>query len=167
VISGAPGGPGSSTDWAAVVRDLDAARGRALAAADPNLLAAVYGQGTPELQADTTTIQQLADQGLRVVDGVHQIVSVSFVGSAPSTQTFVTDEPGSTPSVTVSMPGPENAAAVSDPVRLAVVDTLPAYPIVDGAGQQVGMTQARAEQRRVLVLANTEQGFRIVGVEPG
>ena len=83
-ISGAVGVTGATTDWAAVVQDLDSARGRALAAADPTLLAAVYGEGTPELQADTQTIQQLADQGVRVVDGVHQLVSVTVVNSAPT-----------------------------------------------------------------------------------
>lgn len=182
-ISGSAGVPGESTDWTAVVQDLDAARGRALAAADPMLLAAVYGAGTPELQADMHTIQQLADQGLRVVDGVHQLVSVTVVNSGPSDsaptdsppsdslttlQTLVTtDVPGPTPAVALPTSGASTAAAGSDAVRLAVVDTLPAHPIVDVGGQQVGVTQARAEERRVLVLAQTEQGYRIIGVEPG
>ena len=60
-----------------------------------------------------------------------------------------------------------SAPTGSETVRLAVVDTLPAHPIVDVGGQQVGVTQARAEQRRVLVLVRTEQGYRIIGVEPG
>ena len=181
-ISGAVGVTGATTDWAAVVQDLDSARGRALAAADPTLLAAVYGEGTPELQADTQTIQQLADQGVRVVDGVHQLVSVTVVNSAPTDsaptpQTSVTtDLPGSSQAV----PGPTRSGSMSgsmsmtasaptgsETVRLAVVDTLPAHPIVDVGGQQVGVTQARAEQRRVLVLVRTEQGYRIIGVEPG
>jgi serine/threonine protein kinase len=166
---------GASTDWAAVVKDLDTARGRALAAADPALLADVYGEGTPEIQADEQTIQRLADQGLRVVDGVHQIVSVTVLGSAPggspaSTPSFVTTADPAPPagSATISSPGRSTAGpTVTDTVRLAVVDTLPAHPIVDTGGQQVGVTESRAEQRRVLVVSRTEAGFRIVGVERG
>ena len=48
-----------------------------------------------------------------------------------------------------------------------MVDTLPAHPIVDAAGRQVGLTQARAEQRRILVLSMTDRGYRISSVEPG
>ncbi|WP_195757705.1 hypothetical protein, partial [Staphylococcus aureus] len=137
----------------------------------------VYGEGTSELQADTQTIQQLADQGLRVVDGVHQFVSVTVVDSAPTdsaatSEPFVTtDPPGSSQAVPGPMAGSWSLAASAptgpETARLAVVDTRPAHPVGDAGGQQVGVTQARAEQRRVLVLVRTEQGYRIIGVEPG
>jgi hypothetical protein len=147
-----PAGPaaslsgGSSTDagspnWLDLVVALDAARGRALAEADPELLADVYVQASPAAEADSQLIARLADQGLRVVDGRHEIVSVS----------------------------PVDPAAGPDPptVRLAIVDVLPTHPVVDVAGQQVGSTPGRAEQRRVLVLNATDDGYRISGVEPG
>jgi hypothetical protein len=64
---------------------------------------------------------------------------------------------------------PVDPAAGPDPqtVRLAIVDVLPTHPVVDVAGQQVGSTPGRAEQRRVLVLNATDDGYRISGVEPG
>jgi hypothetical protein len=131
-----------------VVRDLDSARGRALAAADPGLLSDVYGDATEAAQADAETIRQLAYQGLRVVDGVHQIVSVTV-------------------DVTADDPAPGEVTPPSGTVRLAVLDTLPAHAIIDASGAQVGVTAARAEQRRILVVSATAQGYRIVGVEAG
>jgi len=95
------------------------------------------------VRADAQIIARLADQGLRVVDGRHQIVSVAPLDPA----TPGTDDPPT--------------------VRLAIVDVLPTHPVVDAAGRQVGTTPGRAEQRRVLVLSATDDGYRISGVEPG
>ena len=61
--------------------------------------------------------------------------------------------------------GPDALAAMA--ASRAVVDTLAARPVVDGAGQQVSTTAARGEQRRVLVLAATDAGYRISAIEPG
>ncbi len=143
--------PAGDPDWSDVVLRLDAARARAMGAADPRLLADVYlDSGSAAHTADAAAIAQLADNGLRVVDGVHQIVSVTV------------------DSVTVDTAITSTAGAPSDgAVRLAVVDTLPAHPIVDASGRQVGMTPTRAEQRRILVLRMTDSGYRISGVEPG
>jgi hypothetical protein len=141
-----PAGDSSASDardWFDVVVDLDSARGRALAAADPALLADVYVQASPAAVADRQTIARLADQGLRVVDGRHQVVSVTPVDAAAAQ---VPDAPS---------------------VRLTVVDVLPTHPVVDAAGQQVGVTAGRSEQRRVLVLDATDSGYRISGVEAG
>jgi hypothetical protein len=135
-VAGAP-------DWLNVIVDLDAARGRALAAADPALLADVYVPASPAALADEQTIARLADQGLRVVDGRHEIVSVAPVDAAAA-------EAPDAPSV-----------------RLTVVDVLPTHPVLDAAGQQVGVTAGRSAERRVLVLSATDSGYRISGVEPG
>ena len=135
-----PADPG----WPAVVAGLDAARGRALAAADVGLLDEVYVEGSPSATADAAIIERLADQGWRVVDGVHRISSVR-----------------------VEDPDAAGNAQDGDAVRVAVVDTLPSHVIVDAAGHQVGLTPALDEQRRVLVLNNTDGGYRISGVEPG
>ena len=134
------GDPAVDANWSDVVIGLDAARGRALDAADPALLADVYLDGaSAAATADAAVVTQLADNGLRVVDGVHQVVSVTVDGTAA-------DGTGSTP-------GTGN----DESVRLAVVDTLPAHLIVDAAGRQVGLTSARAEQRRILVLSMTDR----------
>jgi hypothetical protein len=128
--------------WAAVVEQLDHARGSALAQADTSLLDDVYTDDAPEKAADAATVVQLAASGLRVPDAVHQISDVSVVD-------------------------PTDAAAGADQVRLAVVDLLPARPIVDVSGAQVGMTPARAEERRILLVRRTAAGYRIGGIEPG
>ncbi len=141
--------PVGNDSWSDVVVGLDAARGRALDAANPALLADVYLDSTSAAgAADASVVAQLAANGLRVVDGVHQIVSVTVDGADPTA-------------------GATSVGTAADSVRLAVVDTLPAHPIVDAAGRQVGLTAARAEQRRILVLHLTPGGYRISGVEAG
>ena len=146
-----PAAAAGDPNWSDVVTRLDAARGRALDAADPALLADVYLDGTSDVAAaDAAVVAQLAVNGLRVVDGVHQIVSVTVDGATVDTST----------------PSPSSTSN-DESVRLSVVDTLPAHPIVDAAGRQVGLTPARAEQRRILVLGMTDRGYRISSVEPG
>lgn len=151
--------------WTDVVIGLDAARGRAMDAADPALLAQVYlDSASAAGTADAAVVQRLADNGLRVVDGVHQIVSVT-VDSDPVDGDPVDGDPvdaATDDAATTSGVDPGDGS-----IRLAVVDTLPAHPIVDAAGRQVGLTPARAEERRVLVLRMTDHGYRISGVEPG
>lgn len=132
-------GPDTSADWTRVVAELDLARSRALEGSDPALLDQVYLPGSAAADADAALVEGLADRGLRVVDGSHDIVSVQVL------------ESGGDPQVT----------------RLAVVDTLAARPVVDVQGQQVAATAARGEQRRVLVLTATEAGYRISAIEPG
>jgi len=116
----------------------------------------VYDDRTsPPATTDAATIDQLAQRGWRVLDGVHEIISVTSDGSAgvgaePSTAARVTDDD-----------------ARAGPVRLAVVDILPARSIVDTAGVEVGVTQARADQRQMLVVGLTAAGYRILAVEAG
>jgi len=144
--------------WPDVITALDAARARALATADPALLGEVYVEASAAGVTDAATIGQLAEQGWRVVGGVHQIVSVTV--DSPN------DSPNDSP---VGGPGESAAAgpASPGPVRLAVVDTLASHPIVDADGRQVGLTPARAEQRRIFVMVLTGNGYRISAVEPG
>lgn len=135
----------AGTPWPEVVAGLDAARGQALAAADPALLSAVYADANSSARgADAATIAHLASKGWRVVDGVHDIVSVAL-----------------------DSPEQIGSSGNDGTVRLAVVDTLPPRAIVDLAGEQVGVTTARAEQRSILVLSPTADGYRILAVEPG
>lgn len=146
--------PGESVtagpDWVQVVTDLDAARGRALAAADPALLSTVYLEPASAAGAtDLNTINKLADNGWRVVDGVHEIVSVTEAEPL---------DPG---------PTTHDEDVDGDDVRLVVVDTLPSRVIVDADGAQVGRTPARDEERRVLVIRPTGDGYRIAAVESG
>lgn len=146
-----PVGPvASAPNWPDVVAQLDAARAAALAAADPAMLDEVYeDRQSPSFTADASTIEQLAQHGWRVIDGVHEIHSVSVE----------TADPGAG----IGSPDPPS----DEPVRLAVVDVLPPRVIVDGSDQQVGLTPARAEQRRILVVGRTDAGYRILAVEPG
>ena len=136
----ADGGPASTADWLAVVTELDTARAHALAAADPGLLDAVYTASSAQRSADTAVVADLAAKGLRVQDGTHRIISAGIVptdGSASAT------------------------------VQVAVVDAMPAHPIVDMAGDPVGETAARSEERRILVLASTAKGYRIESILAG
>ena len=52
-------------------------------------------------------------------------------------------------------------------MQVAVVDAMPAHPIVDTAGAPVGQTAARSQERRILVLASTAQGYRIESILAG
>lgn len=128
-----PGG----TDWAQVVAELDLARSRALAQGDPTLLTQVYVAGSAAAATDAALVGELAAKGLRVVDGVHTLVSVDVLDPSPAG------------------------------TRLAVVDTLAARPVLDGTGRQVAATAARGEQRQILVLTPTAAGYRIAAIEPG
>jgi hypothetical protein len=129
---------GAAPDWPQIVTDLDNARGRALAAADPALLAEVYVDGSAMAQADAALIGELSDRGWHVSDGLHEISSVT----------------------------PVDAVALGEPdsVRLAVQDRLPPRPILDRSGTQVGMTPAREQQERVVLLTRTPVGYRIAGI---
>ena len=133
--------PPDSTQWAEVVEHLDQTRGSALGQADATLLEAVYTDDAPEKVSDAATIVQLATAGWHVADAVHLISEVTVLDADPT--------------------------AGDDQVRLAVVDELPARAIVDKAGQQVGMTPARAQQRRILNVRHTAAGYRISGIQPG
>ncbi len=145
-------------DWTEVVVELDAARARAFAAADAALLDQVYDDpNSPAAAADAATIDQLAQGGWRVRDGVHEIVSVTIDDSAGE----VAAEPSAAAAPVT------DGEARAGPVRLAVVDVLPARSIVDSAGVQVGVTQARAEQQRILVVGPTAGGYRIMAMEAG
>jgi len=133
--------PPDSTQWAEVVEHLDKTRGSALGQADATLLEAVYTDDAPEKVSDAATIVQLATAGWHVADAVHLISEVTVLDADPT--------------------------AGDDQVRLAVVDELPALVIVDKAGQQVGMTPARAQERRILIVRHTAAGYRISGIQPG
>ncbi|MEP6560562.1 MAG: protein kinase [Nakamurella sp.] len=132
----------ASTEWSALVEQLDQARGAALAQADDTLLQNVYTVDAPAKGSDAATIDQLAAQGWHVLDAVHQISAVTLLD-------------------------PPAAGSGDDAIRLAVVDALPARQIVDGAGQQVGVTAARSEQRRILLVRQTAAGYRISDIQPG
>jgi len=129
-----------AADWLAVVTELDTARAHALSAADPALLDGVYTSSSAQRSADTAVVADLAAKGLRVQDGTHRIISAGIVPPDGSESTTV---------------------------QVAVVDSMPARPIVDAAGEPVGQTAARSEERRILVLASTAQGYRIESILAG
>jgi len=145
----------SGQDWLTVIRGLDAARGRALATADPSLLAEVYTSSATERTADAAVLGELAGRHLSVRGGTHEIASVAELPAVRRTGT-----------AGASRADPP-AAAGGAAVRVAVVDSMPARPIIDAAGRQVGLTAASPGQRRILVLEATDAGYRIRRILPG
>jgi len=168
--------PGSTNaaDWLTVVTELDTARAAALSNADPSLLDQVYTSSAAPRAADTAVIADLAAKGLRVRDGTHQIAGVTLIRTAGS-GTGGSAIAGSGTARPATASGPSGTGAVaggpdgpgSAMVQVEVVDALPSYPIVDQAGSTVGRTAARPQERRVLVLASTGQGYRIDAIRSG
>ena len=148
-----------AADWLAVVTELDMARAQALSAADPALLDRVYTASSAQGAADTAVVTDLAAKGLRVQDGTHRIVSATIEAVAAGS---IASSPPATGPATDSPAG----AGIST-VRVAVVDAMPAHLIVDTAGNPVGQTAARSEERRILVLESTTQGYRINSILAG
>ena len=170
--SAASGSAPDTTDWLSVVTELDTARAQALSAADPALLDGVYTASSAQRSADAAVVTDLAAKGLRVRDGTHQIASATLlpvpvaaadVAGSDVARSDVAGPGSDAPSTALDgSDRPENAT-----VRVAVVDALPSYPIVDQAGSPVGQTAARSEERRIMVLASTAQGYRIEAVLAG
>jgi hypothetical protein len=123
-------------DWLAVVAALDRARADALIAADPAMLSEVYTDDSPARAADAGEIAAMVTAGLRVADAGHRLQSA----------TLVADDPGAT--------------------RVRVVESLPAYPVLDADGTQVASTGASARSTVVLELVRTTAGYRISRVLP-
>lgn len=142
VLQGPPGAaPTDGSDWLGILRELDSARSEALRVADPALLDAVYAPGSPARPADDALISRLLSAGLRVDGGAHEIEAVELLAD-PSA--------GST-------------------ARLRLVDSLPAYPLIDRTGAVVGQTSARARAVRIVSVTDTPSGYRIEQMqsEPG
>ena len=158
--SAASGSAPDATDWLSVVTELDTARAQALSAADPALLDRVYTASSAQRSADAAVVNDLAAKGLRVLDGTHQIASATL---APVPGLAATGPDPDAPSTALDgADRPENTM-----VRVAVVDAMPSYPIVDQAGSPVGQTAERSQERRILVLASTAQGYRIEAILAG
>ncbi len=138
-------------DWPAIVTALDAARGRALAAADPELLDEVYVHGSAVAEADAATIRSLVERGVRVSGGAHHIDEVS-----------VAPEQGANPPGSGTSPSPGGEV-----LRVVVRGSLPAYPVLDADGRQVGTTAPTPARERVLTITSTPAGFRISAVDGG
>ncbi len=157
-----------------VVTELDSARAQALSTADPAPLDRVYTTSAAQRAADAAVVADLAARGLRVRDGTHQIASATLIPAAvpvagtgnAGTGTAGTGTAGADPPGAGAGPGvPDQPGGAL--LQVAVVDALPSYPIVDQAGSTVGRTVARPEERRILVLAPTGQGYRIDAILPG
>jgi len=131
-----PAAAAETVDWATVVRELDARRAAAFAAADPALLQDVYTVTAPGLVEDAVRIRALADGGLHVEGLVHTVSAVERLPAA---------DPHAAP-------------------RLAVTDALPAATVVDDAGTAVGTTDPVGDTRRVVTLATEGGGYRIASV---
>jgi hypothetical protein len=121
-----------------VVAALDRARGAALIAGDPAILSDVYTDDSPARAADARQIAAMAAAGYRVADAGHRLRSATLVG-----------EPG------------RGIASV------LVVESLPAYPVLDTGGAVVARTTGSPGSTVVLELVHTPVGYRISRVLPG
>lgn len=129
--------PASDSDWTSVVRLLDERRSAAFRDLDPGLLTEVYVAGAAPLSADTEQLAAIAAADVRVDGAAHLIQSVTMVDELAS-------------------PGP----------LVAVVDSLPSYPIRRADGTVVGRTAGTTPARRLLSLVRQEAGYRIAGITP-
>ena len=161
--SAGAGSRADAADWLAVVTELDVARAQALSAADPALLDRVYTASSAQGAADTAVVTDLAAKGLRVQDGTHHIVSATV--EAVTAGSVASSPPATGPGTSPATDSPAGAGVST--VRVAVVDAMPAHLIVDTAGNPVGQTAARSEERRILVLESTTQGYRINSILAG
>ena len=161
--SAGAGSRADAADWLAVVAELDVARAQALAAADPALLDRVYTASSAQGAADTAVVTDLSAKGLRVQDGTHHIVSATI--EAVAAGSVASSPPATGPGTSPATDSPAGAGVSK--VRVAVVDAMPAHLIVDTAGNPVGQTAARSEERRILVLESTTQGYRINSILAG
>ena len=161
--SAGAGSRADAADWLAVVTELDVARAQALSAADPALLDRVYTASSAQGAADTAVVTDLAAKGLRVQDGTHHIVSATVDAVAAGSVAF--SQPATGPGTSPATDSPAGAGVST--VRVAVVDAMPAHLIVDTAGNPVGQTAARSEERRILVLESTTRGYRINSILAG
>ncbi len=123
--------PPVELDWATILAGLDTQRGRAFAAADATLLAAVDVPGSQAHARDLALVEALSAGQVKARGWVTSISSVV---------------PG-----TVS----------GDRVELTVVDTLAAYDLLDATGQVVEHQPARAEATWSIALVETPGGWRI------
>jgi len=136
-----PGPAAADEDRRAVLSSLDAARARALADADPRLLAAVVAAGSPAAAAEEARIEGLASAGLRVRGLERELVSV-----VPAK--------------------PPAGGSAGGPVWLRVVDRLSPHQVVDSTDVAVEERPGRAEAAWSVALQRVPGGWRIAEVVP-
>ncbi len=124
----------SEPDWAAVLRSLDEARGRAFAAADLSLLRAVDAAGSEALARDRVLVAELRRRGVHA-SGWSTVISSARPLSA----------------------GPRQ-------VVLSVTDTASAYVLRTASGAVVARRPARATVTWTLRLVATPDGWRVSSV---
>jgi hypothetical protein len=120
--------------WYAVLADLDAARARAFASADPAALDAVYSPGSPALARDRAALARLAAAGLRA-DGL-RIDALDVAETARGERR----------------------------VRLRVADVLRAYALVDAAGAVVETRPGRGRASWTVTLLRGDEGWQVYDV---
>ncbi len=123
-------------DWAALLDQLDATRGRAFADGDVRPLQVVYPPGSPMLVADAALLGQLSLVGRRAVGLRHRIGAVR----------------------------PVELTAGS--VRLRVSEGLTGYAITDLAGHTIERRPAAGLASRDLLLRRGPAGWQVESVTP-
>ena len=123
--------PTARPDWAAVVQELDRVRERAWAAADPELLRAVYASGTAAGQTDAAALERLRGQGRTAVGVRHRVV------------------------------GAQARSVTDARVELRVVDVLGPQEVRDARGRLVERRPGRGARAYDVVLLRTAEGWRV------
>ena len=151
-----PGGAPSAAPargWVQVLDDLYRARARAFAAAEPDLLAAVYAPGSADLAYTTRLLEALRDREEHAVGARLHVLTAT----ARSTRTAQTAQ---TAQGAVVRPDRARPGTV---VVLDVVDRLDASTVADRSGRTVGATPGRPAARAVVRLRATGAGWRVEG----
>jgi len=131
--------PPAAPDWPAVLDGLDAARAAAFATVDQRALSAVWASGSPGLAADTTAVQDLAQDGHTAHGLRHAVQAV---------EVLAVDETATTGAV----------------ARLRIIDVLAEHEIHDAAGGVVRREAARGATDWIVELVQTPAGWRLASV---
>jgi hypothetical protein len=130
-----PGSP--TTDWAAVLGQLDRARSTAFGLGDVALLSTVYAAGSAPLRRDASALLALATAGVRAA-GMRLVVDDVSILEAGATR-----------------------------VVLRVVDHMPAYVLLRGDGSVAEQRPGRGAAEWTMTLVDGDQGWRIGAITDG
>jgi hypothetical protein len=117
--------------WAEVLAGLDAQRAAAFATGEPEALHRVYAEHTAALRSDVDVLRGYVRRHLRVAGLRHELVSVDVLRETP------------------------------DRVTLRVVDTIPAFRVLDPDGRVVERLTGRPERAWVLTLVRSGARWQI------
>lgn len=132
--SGPSAATGPDDSYVRVLEGLDARRAAAFATGEVSQLRLVYVDGAPALTEDLRVLRAYVRQGRRVAGLRHEVRSVTLLAES------------------------------ADEVRLRVLDVVPPFRVVDGAGRAVERHAGRAERSWNLTLRRVGGRWRVAEV---